>query len=232
MKSQRHFAQSARYWMDNNRMTAVMIVCIVLIFAVGFALYFGESRHREINKDSISIVEAPIVENEEPDGFGTDSITVHIVGFVRSPGVYVLTNDARAMDAVEAAGGFDVEACQDSVNMAQELFDGAQLRIPSRVEVEEGESAVAFGLLGTDGTPMGNAQIGGSSSPQTSVLININTADAALLETLPGIGPSTSAKIIADRTANGPYRSISDLARVSGIGEKKIEALSDLIEAK
>ena len=59
--------------------------------------------------------------------------------------------------------------------------------------------------------------------------VNINRADAAELDTLPGVGPSTAEKIIADREANGPFASVEDLKRVSGIGDKKYEQLAGLI---
>ncbi|MCL2025009.1 MAG: ComEA family DNA-binding protein [Coriobacteriia bacterium] len=66
----------------------------------------------------------------------------------------------------------------------------------------------------------------------TSSLIDINTASESELQTLPGIGPATSEKIVSDRTVNGPYRSVDDLMRVSGIGAKKVEALAGLVEAR
>ena len=59
--------------------------------------------------------------------------------------------------------------------------------------------------------------------------INVNTADAALLAELPGIGPSKASAIIEDREANGPYESAADLTRVSGIGEATVEGLADQV---
>jgi competence protein ComEA len=60
-------------------------------------------------------------------------------------------------------------------------------------------------------------------------VVNINTADAAALDALPGVGPSTAAKIVADREANGPFASPEDLGRVPGIGPKKLEQLKPAI---
>lgn len=59
--------------------------------------------------------------------------------------------------------------------------------------------------------------------------MNINRATAAELDTLPGVGPSTAEKIVADREANGPFATTEDLKRVSGIGDKKYEELADLV---
>ena len=69
----------------------------------------------------------------------------------------------------------------------------------------------------------------GAPTPATGGKIDLNTADAAALDTLPGVGPATANKIIADRAANGPFVSPEDLMRVAGIGQKKYDALKDLI---
>ena len=60
-------------------------------------------------------------------------------------------------------------------------------------------------------------------------LININTATASQLDTLPGIGEVLAQRIIDYRTEYGPFRTVGDLMDVSGIGEKKLEAILDLI---
>ncbi len=65
-----------------------------------------------------------------------------------------------------------------------------------------------------------------------SVVVDINTADVTQLDTLPGVGPSTAAKIVAEREANGPFTGVEDLARVSGIGPKRIEQLKDLVRVR
>jgi competence protein ComEA len=62
--------------------------------------------------------------------------------------------------------------------------------------------------------------------------VDLNTATAAELDTLPGVGPSTAAKIVADRTSNGPFRSVDDLMRVSGIGPAKFDSLKDLVRVE
>ena len=59
--------------------------------------------------------------------------------------------------------------------------------------------------------------------------MNVNSAGAAELETLPGIGPATAAAIIDEREQNGPFATVDDLIRVTGIGEKKLAAIRDLV---
>jgi competence protein ComEA len=143
-------------------------------------------------------------------------VWVHVVGAVRHPGLYDLESGARVEAAVEAAGGLLGNAAPEAVNLARKVADGEQIAIPTADEAERGGAVVA-GAVGTPG--------GGGSVAK----VNLNTATAEQLDTLPGIGPSTATKIVADREANGPYASPDDLGRVSGIGPKKLEGLKDLV---
>lgn len=148
-------------------------------------------------------------------------VVVFVSGEVANPGVYTLAQGSRVQDAVEAAGGFSDGAATQAQNLARVLQDGEQVDIVTQEEADSGaagqggQTSAGDGAVAADGSPGG--------------LVNVNSADAAALETLPGIGPSTAQKIIADRESNGPFASKEDLMRVSGIGEKKYEALQDLI---
>lgn len=144
------------------------------------------------------------------------TVTVHVVGEVRRPGVYVLPTGSRAADAVKAAGGLLGGADEAAVNLARMVADGEQLAVP-----KEGESPAA----GASGALAPGPATGAAAK------VDLNTATAEQLDTLPGIGPSTAAKIIADRTSNGPFRTVDDLMRVPGIGSSKFEALKDLVTA-
>lgn len=132
-------------------------------------------------------------------------IYVHILGHVERPGLYALPEGARAVDAVAAAGGFTADAEAGGLNLARFVSDGEQIVVPA-----VGEAPVA--AAGTSGG-----------------LVNLNTADAATLDTLPGVGPATAAKIIAWREQNGRFASIEDLLDVGGIGPSKFDALKDLV---
>jgi len=141
------------------------------------------------------------------------TVTVHVVGEVRRPGVYQLPGGSRAADAVAAAGGLLGPADQGAVNLARVVADGEQIAVP-----REGEG----GSVGTAGGTAGTARPG---------KIDLNTASEAQLDTLPGVGPSTAAKIVSDRTENGPFRTVDDLLRVPGIGPSKFDSLKDLVTA-
>lgn len=149
-------------------------------------------------------------------------VCIHVDGCVAAPGVYYLEAGSRVIDAVTAAGGATGEARTDAVNLAQEVQDGQQIVIPSRVDDQAASSGAA------DRTASSSSQASGGLSPSgDDGLVNINTATAEELETLKGVGAATAEKIIADREANGPFKSIDDLTRVSGIGEKKLSAMRD-----
>lgn len=143
-------------------------------------------------------------------------VVVHVSGAVASPGVYEVNEGARVQDAVDAAGGFSADAAIDAVNLARILSDGEQVLIPT-------EDQVADGMVSRP-TDAGSPGDSSASEP-----VNINTAGADELDSLPGVGPATAQAIIDEREANGPFESVEDIQRVSGIGEKKFEKLKDSI---
>lgn len=148
-------------------------------------------------------------------------LAVHVSGAVASPGVYELEEGSRVRDAVEAAGGFAAEASQESVNLARKVSDGEQILILT-VEEFEASSSSSFASSGSS-----DADVPGSSG--AGGLVNINTAGLEALDSLPGIGPATAQAILDERETNGPFASIEDIQRVSGIGEKKYEKLKGSI---
>lgn len=138
-------------------------------------------------------------------------VCVYVCGAVKSPGVVYLRPGSRAADALEAAGGFAVNAAGDAVNLAARVSDGEKLYFPTQEEYqakEEQEAAAAGGL------------------------VNINTAGTAELCTLPGIGESRAADIIAYREACGGFTVCEDIMQVSGIKESVYNKISDKITVK
>ncbi len=139
-------------------------------------------------------------------------IVVHITGAVPRPGVYALPQGARVQDGIAAAGGFLAEAEKTDINLAAPLEDGEKLDIP----YIEGASIV----IPTPGVEV---------APSGDELIDINTASAAELEGLPGIGPSLAQRIVDYREENGPFTQTEDIMNVAGIGSVTYDRLKDLI---
>jgi competence protein ComEA len=140
-------------------------------------------------------------------------IRVYVSGAVRAPDVVELPVGSIVEDAIEAAGGVSAEADLTRINLALEVQDQQHIYVPA-----EGETSPPPVISGGSG--------GGGS---TSALVNINTADATALETLPRVGPATAQRIIEHREANGPFETIEDIQDVSGIGPATFDGLKDLI---
>lgn len=134
-------------------------------------------------------------------------LVVDVAGAVHRPGLYRLPPGARVDDAVRAAGGPTPKAALDAVNLAAPLADGVQVVVPLRG---------AAGAAVAAGSPGGGP-------------VDLNSATAEQLDTLPGIGPTTAAKIVAYRQANGPFRSLVELDAVPGIGAGRLEQLKGLV---
>lgn len=146
-------------------------------------------------------------------------VYVDVDGAVASPGVYRLKDGARVSQAIDAAGGLTTGADVTGLNRASKVTDGQKIYVPT---VGEQQTATVTG--GADGGASAASGAGASSG-----LVNINTASAAELQTLSGIGPSMAQSIIDERTQNGAFASVDDLMRVSGIGEKKLAKIKDCI---
>lgn len=146
-------------------------------------------------------------------------MVVHVTGAVLTPGIVELPAGSRVDDAVAAAGGARDDADLSAVNLARILTDGEQIHLPVPGEVPR---AVADGQQTSADTGAGStAQAPGSGA------VNINTADASELESLPGVGPAIAQRIIEHRERNGPFASVDDLQDVPGIGPATLEKLRD-----
>ncbi len=164
-------------------------------------------------------------------------ITVHVVGAVVVPGVYTVPWASRVVDAVSAAGGPTSDADLSALNMALPLADADQVYVPSRGRQSTPRTVPTTRPRRTNPThstvPQAMAVVTTAvvSPPIGSAggRVNINTADAATLESLPGVGPSTAKAIVAHRQANGPFSSPEGLLDVKGIGDGKFAAMRPLV---
>ena len=148
----------------------------------------------------------------------TDGVVyVDIGGAVKQPMLAELPSGSRVEDAIQAAGGLKKDADLTEVNRAQILSDGEKIYIPAKGEDIAGLSA------GDGSSGSGNPAAVGVSNGR----ININTADAVLLQQLTGVGPVTAQKIVDYRDQNGKFKSVEELKNISGIGEKTFEKMKD-----
>ncbi|HET6387249.1 MAG TPA: ComEA family DNA-binding protein [Armatimonadota bacterium] len=172
-------------------------------------------------------------------------VVVHVAGRVRAPDVYQLAPTKRVIDAVRMAGGPDPDADLDAVNLAAHLQDGEQIYVPSRQAVATGAAlkgpipigrAPLAGPLAVSAATHGRGSRGGPHASRSNKLtdpsqgtIDINTAAAPDLARLPGVGPSTAARILAFRKANGKFTGPADIMNVKGIGPAKFAKMKPFI---
>lgn len=200
-----------------TRRDQLIILSLVLIIAI--ISIFKLFNREDVDADEMmpdmeldSSVEEAEEENQEEG-----PIMVHISGQVHNPGLVELELGDRVIDAVNLAGGLKKDADLDRINLAKKLVDEEKIYIPAIGEEElpiEVESSIS---------PQGSED----SSPK----IDINTATKEELMTLPGIGEVTAGKILDYREEN-PFKVIDDIKNVSGIGEKKFEAIRELITVR
>ena len=136
-------------------------------------------------------------------------MVVDVAGKVRRPGIAVLPPGSRVVDALEAAGGARRGVDLTALNLARPVVDGEQILVGV---------APAAGVAGTLDAPTS----GGS-------LVNLNTADEAALDTLPGVGPVTATAILAWRDDNGGFSSVDELLEVDGIGPATLDDIAPLV---
>lgn len=172
-----------------------------------------------------STVVAPTTESTS-DG----NVVIHVAGAVNHPGVVTLPGGARAVDAVDAAGGLAPGADPDRVNLAAPLVDGSRLVVPL-VGQPAPVAVIADQPSSPGGAAAGSGSVAAAPSGASGGPVDINTADATALDALPGIGPTTAAAILSHRDENGRFTSVDELLDVRGIGQAKFDALRDLVVA-
>lgn len=175
---------------------------ILLVLLLAIVVIGTYSRLHEQNQS------APAAAIPSTSVLATDEINadfvVYVSGYVVRPGVYKLSGEPRAIDAVNTAGGLSVGANAAGINLAQKLTDGMQIHVPGQLS-----GSVA-------------------ASPESGK-ININQADKKQLETLPGIGPALADRILGYRSTQGSFKTLDELKKVSGIGDAKYTRLKDKI---
>lgn len=186
------------------------------VIGITFILFFVFQHQK--NADSESEM-TPVSESESekekksPEDASAEATTivVDVKGAIEKPGIYEVSSDARVHDVIEMAGGFMKQADQSMVNLAQKVQDEMVIAIPKK------------------GDDTGDADAT-ENTTNTQEKINLNKAELAEIETLPGIGPSKAQTIIDYREENGLFQTVDDLLEISGIGEKTLENLEEEIQ--
>jgi competence protein ComEA len=142
-------------------------------------------------------------------------VVVHVAGAVAAPGVHELPPGSRVVDAIEAAGGLVADADEARINLAAPVADGERVYVPRVGEVEP--------------PPVSGSSGGGDAGEGATGPVDLNRADEAALDALPGVGPATAAAIIEHRDQIGGFTSVDQLLDVRGIGEAKLEQLRPLV---
>lgn len=143
-------------------------------------------------------------------------LIVHVSGDVGRPGVVEVTEGDRVNDAIEAAGGANDSADLDRVNLAAPVVDGERIHVPAFGEIDQPVLVEPIRPAEGDEAP---------TPGSTPVVVDLNRAGLAELESLSGVGPATAQAIIDTREARGPFRSVDELLEVDGIGPGKLEEL-------
>ena len=213
----------------NIKKVFIIILCVVFLICIVFFLLNNFNNDFEeivfendedlvlndldkeyLTNTEIKINKKNIYENE---------IIIHITGEVNNPGIVILKENSRIVDAIEAAGGITNEGSLDKVNLAYILSDGQKIYIP---KINEEKNIVS--------DDAGENIIQNNDNSITK--ININTASLIQIQNLPGIGKSMAEKIIKYRNENGKFEKIEDLKKISGIGDAKLKNLIDYIYIK
>ncbi len=214
--------------LERRQQFLVILLVGVILFGAGYRLAQTKGRAAENNK--------PVLEQEEvEENAGLKNLFVHVAGAVAKPGVYQLPQGSRIIDAVQMAGPA-ADAVLDSLKLAAPVADGQTIYVPGLQDLQ-GAAQAGGSVAGSQaGTPAISSTknifappAGSGSGSSGAALVNINTADLSQLDTLPGIGPALAQRIIDYRDLNGSFTAIEDIKNVSGIGDKKFDALKDLI---
>ncbi len=208
-------------WRTKITLSAVLMVIVVAATMYGFRWLVTEQPNTPEPTVAVDHGENPTLEpaqdNEsDNDPVGPETTILHVAGAVHEPGIVELETGSRVVDAIEGAGGPTDDAQLDALNLAEIVNDGQYILVP-----DEHSETNAAASPGSPGPP--------TSGPAGAATVNLNTADATELETLPGVGPATAAQIIAHREQHGPFTQLADIEAVSGIGPATRERLDGLV---
>ena len=208
---------------DPGRRASILLVAVAALAAVIAAVGVWRSRPDPRPVTAVALPAAPsLTESAAAPRLSRASamssaepMVVAVTGWVVRPGLVRLATGSRVADALSAAGGTKAGADLTGLNLAERLSDGEAI-----VVVGPGRPSVAAGGSGVTG------DLTSAASSDAAAVVDLNTADAAALDALPGVGPVTAANIVAWRDRNGRFTSIDQLQEIPGIGPAKFAQLA------
>ncbi|MGX6980127.1 helix-hairpin-helix domain-containing protein [Vagococcus elongatus] len=201
-------------WLDYLNFKVVMLIflSVFLLIILFRSLNFNKKEIELENQTLFSTGPAPFEETETTQSKEVGYIDVK--GAVHQPGMYEFSSNMRVQDGILLAGGFTETADQNQVNLAQLLTDQMVVYVP-----EKGEKQA----------PDASQPVITAADPDKKDKVNINSSDALELQTLNGIGEKKAEAIIQYREEQGSFKSLEDLKKVKGIGEKTFDSLRESI---
>lgn len=195
-------------WLEQHRLLTLAVIGLLIAAALGAVAVRAQP--------AASMTVEPPLPTATPGPTATPApLQVYVSGAVTQPDVYTLPPGAIVRDLLDVAGGVAADADLNHLNLAQPLGDGDHIHVP---------------MIGEEPTPApANAEDSAGDAPALTGPLNINTATAAELELLPGIGPVTAESIISYRESVGGFASIEQIQNVTGIGPAKYDAIKELI---
>ena len=232
------------YEFNKKQKIIVVIIGSMIIIAFLYYIYTKEEDNIIYTEENVTEnIAEDLEESEENTKEEINKIIVHVSGAVNKEGIVELEENSRISDAINKAEGLKENADTKNINLAFKLEDGMKIYIPTigeNIEGNEGNEQNQNANMIDETSKYVTSSSGVVQEEQTNKQseekqnekININTATQTELETLPGIGPSTSLKIVNYREENGKFKAIEDIKEVSGIGDAKYENIKDLICVK
>ena len=219
--------------LTKNQKIFIIVFIVIVVILLGFTLWnlYSDSNEDDLSSEDLMVNSSQNdVTNNTENAIEavSEKIVVYIIGSVKNPGIVELDADSRVSDAVNVAGGLLEDADLSKINLAYKLEDGQKITIPSIHDKTDEDSDYQDYISDESGDMISDSS-SNSGSSKSQVKVNINSASQTELETLPGIGPSTAAKIISYRNENGKFKSIEDIKNVSGIGDSKFNNIKEFI---
>ena len=208
---------------DPGRRGASVVGLLGLLAAVAAVAFAIHGRAEAVAPATAVPAAAPATAADPISGGVT--VEVDVEGRVRRPGLVSMPSGARVADALRKAGGVLPGTSTRALDLAAKVTDGQQLV----VGLTTAPAGSAAGTAASGASGSGAPAAGGAATTGSGALVDLNTATANQLDALPHIGPVTAAKIIAWRTAHGPFAAVTDLQQVSGIGPSTYQDIAALV---